>query len=731
MSPTPDHPRPVRTRQAGRLADQPLDLRTVPDRTVLRTHTTGPVEHACEVSTWSCTDRLGRTAPWPSEVLAHQPEYELLASSPPRPRVAFESDGLVTRAQVRLPAGTSLYGAGELAGPLLRTGRQVTFWNTDAWCYGEDEDALYQSHPFVLALLPDGRATGILADCARRGTAALCEDGVEFAFEGGPFDVHLLDADHPREVARGLAALIGAMPLPPRWALGYHQCRWSYDSADEVREVARRLRAEGVPCDAIWLDIDYMDRFRVFTVDRERFPDLRGLTDELRSQGLRTVAILDPGLAADEEVELYRTARERGLLVTRAEDDPRPALGRVWPGICAFPDFTAPAMASLWAERVVELVRRHGIDGLWNDMNEPAVARSPHRTLPDGAWHPGAGRPHRDVHNLYGDAMVRATRAGLVAAHPDERPFVLTRAAHLATGGVAATWTGDNQSRWEDLAWAVPMVLNLGLCGQAFSGPDLGGFYGDPDEELFVRWYDLGAYLPFCRGHGEKTSARKEPWSLGPEALAHVRSALRRRMRLLPTLVALFEEAHRTGLPVARPLFHADPTDPALRAVDDAFLLGEDLLVAPVVERGAREREVHLPAGEWYAFPAGGERLAGTRTLPAPLGTTPVLARAGALVVLGSPLEHTGADDGLRELHVFLDARGRAAGDHVEDPGTASAAPGRRRLEVRIEGGALVLEVHGTVPGLADLTFELVLHGHGALERRFPGLGAVSDRAAL
>ncbi|MEZ6014952.1 MAG: glycoside hydrolase family 31 protein [Planctomycetota bacterium] len=679
----------------GRLT--PLDTSRLPDRARLATRTTGPVAHTCRIETFSCVTAEGRTAPQPSLVLRHAPKYDFLESSPRRARVRFEFDGAHVRAQVAFEEGVTYLGLGERAGPLARNGRLHLLWNTDAYGYGEDAEALYQSHPWVLALHADGRATGVLFDSIRRGRIGCADDGVEAVFEEEPFDVHLIEGAHPLEVLRALAALIGTTPRPPRWALGYHQCRYSYMSADEAREVAARLRAERIPCDALWFDIDYMDRYRVFSWNRARFPHPRGLTDALRADGLRSVAIIDPGVvdAHDDPVHAEGLAGDHFVL----RPDGVPAGGRVWPGFCHFPDFTRAETRAWWAARTEEFVRDSGLDGVWCDMNEPALLGAPTRTLREDAVHRGEpSGAHARVHNLYGHLMVEAVRAGAEAARPGERPFVLTRAGHMRTAALAATWTGDNQAHWTDLEYAIPMVLNLGVSGQPMVGPDLGGFMGDPDEELFVRWFELGAYLPFCRGHAEAGTCRKEPWAFGERARDEVRAALERRMQLLPTLVTLFDEAHRTGAPVARPVSFADPSDPALARIDDAFLLGPDLLISPALRPGAAHKRTVLPRGGWYPFPAGGIHLQ-TRevVVAAPRGTTPVFARAGSIVFTGAALQHTGAPDEERTWHVFLDDAGDATGTLVEDSGTRPEPEGRLQVEAQRAGD--VVELRAAIEG--------------------------------
>ena len=655
--------------------------------------------------------RAGRAQP---RFLLPQQMPRLRPVQDPEPRefVIFTRLPAACEARVRFPRGTTFHATGSVAGPLLRNGRRVKLSNHDAFCYGAATPALYQSHPWVLAVRPDGSAVGLLADTFRRGEIATGAREVVFRFEAEPFSVLRLEAADPAAVVRGLATLVGTMPMPPRWALGYHQCRFSYGTAAEVRTIARELRARQIPCDAIWLDIDYMDRFRVFTWNRESFPEPVRLARELRREGFRVVALVDPGLAASPDYEPFMAARRGGHLVlgdaktARTRERPRAAAppatrltrglatGAVWPGPCGFPDFTAKRTQQWWAERVARFVGESGLDGLLCDMNEPAVFDGPDKTLPDGARHRGwpavGGGDHARFHNLYGQLMAEATRAGLAAAYPARRPFLVSRSLHLRGGAIAGTWTGDNQSDFTHLAWSIPMALNLGLSGQPFAGPDIGGFYGAPSRELFVRWYELGAFLPFFRGHADKTSPRQEPWAFGKRAEALVKRAIERRMRLLPTLYTLFREAHESGLPVVRPLFFLDPRDAALRAVDDAFLLGDTLLVAPVVVEGARRKRVVLPAvaGGWFRLGGRGRRIEKRELeVAAPLGEVPLFARAGTIVFEDERrASAASAGSGALILNVFLDREGRAAGRIFDDGGDGpAAARDVRRCDMMID----------------------------------------------
>lgn len=600
---------------------------------------------------------------WPSAQLDADPAPEpvddpgLVLAAPLGPPLASVDaptegvawDGSTFVARFPFPEGTSFYGTGERAGPLERTHRRAVCWNSDAFMYSDATPALYQSQPAVLAVGPSGAATFLIALSARRVGVDIGPDGVELSVAGAPCALARVEAEGPMQAIDALSQLIGRPAPIPWWALGYHQCRWSYMSADEVRALVDGFDARDLPLSAVWLDIDYMDRFRVFTWDEARFSDLPGLVQELAERELKTVAILDPGLSVSSDYAAGQAARAGDHLVVDARG--RPVEGRVWPGRCWFPDFTRASTRSWWAEQVEAFVRSTGLDGLWCDMNEPAVFSTPTGTLPEDAVHRGlGGGTHARFHNLYGQLMAEATRRGWQDARPEDTPFVLTRAAHLATPRVAATWTGDNQATWHDLRWSVSMVLGLGLVGQPCVGPDVGGFLGDPGSELFARWFEVGCYFPFFRGHAEQSSPRKEPWSYGPDAESRVRDALRWRMRLVPYLQVCFQEAEATGAPVMRPLFLADPADPRLRTIDDAFLLGPELLVVPALAPGAVRRELPLPAGSWRPVPIdallSGRPLGPELVLDGPAyegrleieigpGPAPCFLRAGAEIELG------------------------------------------------------------------------------------------------
>ncbi len=603
------------------------------------------------------------------------------------PRFSMERGGRVVR--IATERGTSLYGTGEVGGPLERSGRRVVTWNTDAFGFDSQTESLYQSHPWVLAVRADGTSFGVLADTPGRVVIDLA-DGIEFRAQGPAFPVVIIDRESPQAVLAALAELVGRMPLPPRWALGFQQCRYSYAPASEVREIAASFRDRRIPCDVLWMDIDYMDGYRSFTFDPKGFPDPRGLTRDLRAKGFRNVWILDPGIKRESGHFVYEQGTRGDHWVRTATGEP--FVGKVWPGECVFPDFTRAATRAWWSRLTADFAEQAGADGIWNDMNEPAVFERKDKTMPETNRHEadpelGGPGPHTRYHNLYGMLMARSTWEGLRASRPERRPFVLSRANHLGGHRYAAAWTGDNRANAEHLAMAVPMVLNLGLSGQPFSGPDIGGYAEPLSGDEYAAWIGIGALLPFSRAHTEKGNIRKEPWSFGPRIEAVARRAIETRYRLLPYLYTVFEEAARTGLPVARPAFFTDPAAAWLRSHSHEFLLGDDVLVTArwgdlsrgrtcLADDPARWRPVTLVPGE-----------------PTPFLPT-VSVRAGAIVATG-PVMQWSDEQPLTDVELFvaLGADGSAEGELYEDAGDGydfeRGGYARTRFTARLEGSTV------------------------------------------
>ncbi|MFT3737871.1 MAG: glycoside hydrolase family 31 protein [Breznakibacter sp.] len=552
----------------------------------------------------------------------------------------------------------SLYGTGEVTGPLLRNGRETVLWNTDNFNYKTDSLRLYQSHPWVMGVRPDGTAFGIMADHTYK-QRIVCRDTIRFESDGPAFRMFVIEKSTPSELIKALGQLTGNMPLPPLWALGYQQCRWSYASDARVREIANEFRSRQIPCDVIWMDIDYMDGFRVFTFDSVRFPDPKRLNNFLHKKDFKSVWMIDPGVKADTAYHIYKSGTQGKHWVTDSLGNPYE--GNVWPGSCRFPDFTRPETQEWWAALYHDYMAT-GIDGVWNDMNEPAVFDTPGLTMPAGNHHRGGDSLpeglHARYHNLYGLLMVRSSRQGILAVNPDKRPFILSRSNFLGGQRYAATWTGDNASTWEHLKLSVPMSLTLGLSGQPFNGPDIGGFSENPSPELFGHWMALGAFYPFSRGHAMQGTVDKEPWAFGPEIEQVARVAITRRYLLMPYLYTCFHEASQTNMPVMRPVFFADAKDLSLRAEEQAFLLGNDLLVVP-----QWAKDPALPKGFNRFVSLLGEQ-ADDKYQPR------LFQRNGSIIVIGKPIQSTTHYDiDSLQLFISLNDQGTALGQLYVDEG--------------------------------------------------------------
>ena len=678
--------------------------------------TTSSLVLSCNNGTVTLEDRAGRT---------------LLAGD------GATWDGGAVAHGVRLDAGDRLLGLGDKALGLDRRGHAVEMWNTDAFKYGRGTDPLYKSVPFVLKLAPSGAAVGLFYDNTFRSRfdlGASREDRMRYEAEGGDLDLYVLTAESPLGVVRAFARLTGRTPMLPRWALGYHQSRYSYETEAEVREVARELRQRGIPCDAIYLDIHYMRGYRVFTWDRDRFPNASGLTADLHADGFHTVAIVDPGVKADDPD--YGVYAEGAALDAYVKNpDGTEAHGEVWPGLCAFPDFTRADVRAWWGGLHTGLVS-DGVDGVWNDMNEPAVFAKPFEegqedvegeaaTLDDDARHAleGRGGTHAEAHNVYGMQMQRSTFEGLGRLRPGRRPFTITRAAYAGGQRFGTGWTGDNSSTWDHLRLAVETVLSLGVSGMPVTGADVGGFVGAPSAELLVRWTQAGAVTPFFRNHTALGTPRQEPWAFGAETERVCREAIEWRYRLLPVLYTALWEAATEGTPILRPLGLVHPESAAAGAA--AFYVGADVLAAPVVEEGARAVPVPFPdvPGGWTCLHTG-RRYAGgeTVTVEAPLSRLPLFVRGGSVVPLGPVVQHTGERAERLALHVTA-APGRTESrlywDAGDGHGWERGDHWLGRFTVEDDGQALRVGVSVTGSHVPPWTaWDVVVHGLGAAPAR-------------
>ena len=599
---------------------------------------------------------------------------------------------------LELPIGAEerCYGLGEKTGYLDRRGRKYTMWNTDdGSAHVETLDPLYVSIPWVTLLSPE-RAYGLYLDDPSRtvwDVGAQRFAILEVTTPRPILDVYVVAGPFLAQVVERFTALVGRMPLPPRWALGYQQCRWSYETADRIREVARGYRDREIPCDVLYADIDYMDDYRVFTWSPVRFPDPAGLVADLRADGFRLVPIVDPGVKKDAGYSVFSDGLRRGYFCK--DRDGVPFIGEVWPGEVAFPDFVRAEVRRWWGDLHRDLVDI-GVGGIWNDMNEPSVFLRPDKTLPLDVLHGDQGDiPHSAVHNLYGSLMSQATAEGLERLRPNERPFVLSRSGFAGIQRHAAVWSGDNMSIWPHLEQGLPMAMNLGLSGVSFVGSDVGGFTGDTTGELLARWMQLGAFTPFFRNHSAKGTRNQEPWEFGAEIESICRKAIRLRYELMPYLYTAFWRCAQDGTPILRPLAYDFQDDPETHGIADQAMVGPHLMIAPIMRPLARHRAVYLPVGDWIDVWTGERIDGGTWFLAAgPLEMIPLFARAGAVIPKGPAARCV--DDLVRERLELEVVPGPALeGEWYDDDGLSfghrEGAYAHWKFEGRHEGARLSL----------------------------------------
>jgi alpha-glucosidase len=563
-------------------------------------------------------------------------------------------DGFALHKQIA--KGSHYFGLGDKTGPLDRLGNAFTLWNTDSFGFGASTDPLYKSVPFFLSVNETGQSFGFLLDNTWRSDFDFGKRDPAKLVVGaraGPIDYYVLVGPQPKAVLDQYAWLTGTAPLSPLWALGFQQSHYSYMTQTAAQAIADRLRADHVPADALYLDIDYQDRNRPFTVNRAAFPDLPQLVTNLKAEHLRLVLITDLHIAqaADQNYLPYDTGKAEDVFVKNP--DGSDYVGKVWPGAAVFPDFSRARVRQWWGDLYAGFVSI-GVAGFWNDMNEPAIFDVASKTMPLDVQHridePGFATrtaSHAELHNVYGMLNSRATYEGLLKLVPNRRPFVLTRASFAGGQRYAATWTGDNSSTWEHLHLSIPMLVNLGLSGFAYAGDDIGGFTGmRPSPELLTRWIEIGAFNPLFRLHSDKIKTDQELWADGPEQEAIRRRYIEERYRLLPYLYSVAEENSRDGLPILRPVFLEYPKvlgeGAHFGGSEDQFMLGEDLLIAPPTNWQSIEAyAIRLPGSGWYDYWTG-QKLTGDEIVENPrLAHLPVFVRPGAIIARQALVEST------------------------------------------------------------------------------------------
>jgi len=638
----------------------------------------------------------------------------IVSDDPARPMAFDTQNGAVETSKLRA-AAELYYGFGEKALPLSRHQQYMTMWNSDTPRYAAGLDPLYQDIPFFVAL-HDGKSYGVFFDNTWRSYFDMGKtDPARYSFGagGGELNYYVFAGGaerSPANVLRDYSELTGRGELPPLWALGYQQSRYSYTPQARVEEVARTFRAKKIPADVIYLDIDYMQGFRVFSWSERDFPAPEKMLRELHEEGFHAVTIIDPGVKLDDQYPVYRSGREQNVFTRNAAGEELHAT--VWPGQCAFPDFTDPHARQWWGGWYAKALQQ-GVDGFWNDMNEPATFPAPDsnqpilahdagKTFPLDARHAGDGQPgdHARYHNVYGMQMARATFEGLRTLQPQHRPLVLTRAGYAGVQRYAAVWTGDNVASWEHLALTIPMLTNLSISGVPFVGADVGGFVGSPSAELYARWLQAAVLTPFLRTHAEIGSNDREPWSYGQDFERINRATIELRYQLLPYLYTLFAQHAASGEALLRPLWFAYPRDVKTYLLDDQYLLGRDLLIAPVLHAGDIKREVYFPQGDAWRDWWSGQYYAGGSTvkIDAPIDRLPLFVRVGAIVPSQPVVQHTGEmSHTALILNVALGADGTSEIYQDAGDGYAYRSGDSRTTKISLHGDFLRLQIpHGT-----------------------------------
>lgn len=553
--------------------------------------------------------------------------------------------------------GEHFYGMGDKTMHLNLRGRRVTNWAMDTYGFKKEEDPIYKAIPFYTAI-HSGRGYGIFFDNTFKSTFDFgSERSVVASFwaEGGEMNYYFINGPELTDVTRRYSMLTGTPEMPPLWALGYQQSKWSYYPESKVREIADKMRKERVPCDVIYLDIDYMKDFKCFTWDEKKFPDAKAMISDLNSDGFKTVVIIDPGIKIDPEYDVFQEGLANNYFCRRA-DGPY-MKGKVWPEQCYFPDFTNPKVRKWWSGLFYDLIVEKGISGIWNDMNEPALFEVEGKTFPNDVRHDFDGHPcsHRKAHNVYGMLMAKATYKGVKKYRNGLRPFVLTRSAYAGTQRYAASWTGDNIASWEHLWIATMQCQRMAISGFSFIGADVGGFIDQPTSELYTRWIQLATFQPFFRTHSSGDHGNQEPWSFGKDTLKIVRRFIELRYQLLPYIYTAFYQYVSEFTPMLRPISYYDQHDSDTLYRVDEFLLGDHILVCPILEPSVECRYVYLPHGKWYDYWTNTKREGGVEIkAEAPIDRIPIFIREGAVIPMGQVIQYVGERDCEQlTLHVY------------------------------------------------------------------------------
>lgn len=602
----------------------------------------------------------------PCRIAVYDKEMNLINSDDESFGVSFDNGEV--RCFKKLLDGESFYGLGEKTGSLRKNGNEYTLWNTDYPAYTNRTDLLYQSIPFFYGIR-NLKAYGIFFDNSfksRFNFGASNNRFYWFGAEQGEMDYYFINGPDIKKVLTSYTQLTGRMELPPMWALGYQQSRWSYYPESTLTSLANSFRNKKIPCDVLYLDIHYMNGYRVFTWDKTRFPDPTKMLKGLKDDGFKVVTIIDPGVKADTNYFAAKEGIKQGLFAKYP--DGTLYQGEVWPSWAYFPDFTKKETRTWWGDKLSVLMKE-GIEGFWNDMNEPATWG---QSFPDLVQFNdnGFNASHKKIHNVFGLEMALATREGL-KRYSDKRHFILTRAGFAGIQRYSAVWTGDNASTEEHLSLACTMPLNMGLSGVPFIGSDVGGFIGDASARLYMRWMELGVFTPFFRQHTEYGSKAKEPWTFGEDIEYAVRDMINLRYRLLPFFYNEFYSASKTGLPIMRPMFlnYQNDKECYTNQADYQFMIGDNFLVAPVLSENSDFKKLYLPEGNWHYMPSnkyytGGQWI----ILDVPLNTIPMFLKEGGIIPIQEVQQYVG-EKNIEELEFHIYPSAKSSYTLYEDDG--------------------------------------------------------------
>lgn len=603
------------------------------------------------------------------------------------------------------------YGLGEKGGDLNKKGCYTENFNTDDPETDDDSITYYKTIPFYVALKEEA-TYGIFFDNSFRSYFDMGKemgDRIFFGAIGGQIQYYFIPGENIKEVVKNYTALTGRMEMPPLWSLGYQQCRFSYFSQEEVRELVKTFEEKDIPLDVVYLDIDYMDVFRVMTFKTPNFDDAAGLIGDLKEKGIRTITIIDPGVKVDEEYDVFKRGKEGNHFTKKLDGEM--FIGAVWPGDSAFPDFSNKDCREWWKSELKKFISEHGMDGIWNDMNEPCVFNNDHKTMLETCLHNSDNGviEHKEFHNRYGFEMSRCSKEAQEELHPNERGFSMTRATYAGGQRYSSVWTGDNMSLWSQMRMSISMNANLGISGFSFVGNDVSGFGLDSSEELFIRWMEMGPFIPIFRNHSNMYTRRQEPWAFGPRAEKIAKKSIELRYELLPYIYDLYYISHKEGLPIFRSMIMEYEKDMNLLNMREQFMLGENMIVAPVLYEGERSKTVYLPKGSWFNYFTM-EKLQGGKwyKLPCELDEILVFVKEGAIIPTYNKKFRNVKE---RPNNILLKVFGEnAKGFHYNDDGhTMEYLEGKYTyMDIKVVDGKEELKLINNGYSIEEIEFEII-----------------------